>query len=103
MYARKKLKRQRLPFADHPGAPGASDREPAAPVGPPHHLHRAHQEPLLQVLAARVRHLRPRDPEALRVGRQVVHGAAAARPAAGKLHVCFLFNIQINYRVIQMP
>ena len=73
-------------FADHAGAPGASDREPAAPVGPPHHLHRAHQEPLLQVLAARVRHLRPRDPEALRVRRQVLHGApAAARAAAGRL------------------
>ena len=40
-----------------------------------HHLHRADQEPDVQLLEARVCSLRAGDPEALRVRGQIVHGA----------------------------
>ena len=60
-------------------------------MGPADHLHRADQEPHVQVLDPRVRALRPRDPEAVRERGAQLHGgqpappgdrpAAAARPA----------------------
>ena len=55
---------------DHPGALGAADREPAAPVGAPHHVHRAHPQPHLRLLEPPVRDMRAGDREA----RQGVHG-----------------------------
>ena len=44
-------------------AAGEADREPPPPVGSPHHLHRAHQKPNLQVLEPRVRPLCSRNRE----------------------------------------
>merc|ERR1712078_482538 len=41
--------------AGHAGAPRAPDRKPTPPLGPPGDLHRAHQEPPLQLLGAPLR------------------------------------------------
>ena len=64
----------------------AAHRAPAAPVGAAHHVHRAHQEPALRVLVARLHALRDRDRARLRE-RRALHGlgpaAAAARGAGG--------------------
>ncbi|VEN51951.1 unnamed protein product, partial [Callosobruchus maculatus] len=62
------------PRADHEGAAGAIDREPAAPLGAAHHLHRAHQEPHLPILAARVRPLRARNRKVIRISCKVLYG-----------------------------
>lgn len=50
------------------GSAGEADREPAAPLGSPHHLHRADQEPRLQVLEPRLCSLCPGDREVCWVG-----------------------------------
>ena len=44
--------------ADHARAAGAPDREPAAPLGFAGDVHRAHQEPAVQLLGARVHAVR---------------------------------------------
>ena len=50
-----------LSTSNKQGPSGAADRAPSPPLGPPHHLHRAHQEPPLQVLGAALHPLRPRN------------------------------------------
>ena len=44
-------------------------------------IHRADQEPTLQVLGPRLRQLRARDPETFRVGGTLVYGGTHAAPA----------------------
>ena len=51
---------------------------------PVDHVHRADQESDLQLLEARVRPLRAGDPEALRVGGQVLHGPLGAQDGHGR-------------------
>ena len=53
--------------ADHAGAPRAAHREQAAPVGAAHHVHRAHQEPEVQLLGPLVHEVRPGHRTTLRV------------------------------------
>mmetsp|Transcript_18274 Transcript_18274/g.41770 ORF Transcript_18274/g.41770 Transcript_18274/m.41770 type:complete len:576 (+) Transcript_18274:556-2283(+) len=44
--------------ANHARLARAAHRPPPSPLGPPHHLHRAHQEPALQLLGPQVHPLR---------------------------------------------
>jgi len=61
------------PGADHTCAAGAAHCQPTSSVGSSRHLHRAHQEPAVQVLASRVCPLR-----------------------TGNWKVCFTWNVSIR-------
>ena len=50
---------------------------------PVDHVHRADQEPDLQLLEARVRPLRAGNPEAFRIRRQVLHGPLSPQNGHG--------------------
>lgn len=69
--------------ADHQGLAGEADCEQATPVGSAHHLHRADQEPCLQVLEPWFCALRPRDREVVPVSGSVLYGAEAGPAGDG--------------------
>ena len=71
--------------ANHSRSTRASDRQPSSPVGTPHHLHRANQKPAVQVLAPRLRPLRPGNREFVRVGGEILrHGAGRRRTRSSR-------------------